>query len=62
MNIKFWLISSGELIHELNEIKNNNDDKVVYLKNLEDDEYYAIENIRIDDENDIVLDIKYSTV
>lgn len=55
----------GELIHELNEIKNNNDDnddKVVYLKNLEDDEYYAIENIRIDDENDIVLDIKYSTV
>lgn len=52
----------GELIHELNEIKNNNDDKVVYLKNLEDDEYYAIENIRIDDENDIVLDIKYSSV
>ena len=52
----------GELIHELNEIKNNNDDKVVYLKNLEDDEYYTIENIRIDDENDIVLDIKYSTV
>lgn len=52
----------GELIHELNEIKNNNDDKVVYLKNLEDDEYYTIENIRIDDEKDIVLDIKYSSV
>lgn len=52
----------GELIHELNAIKKGNDDKVVYLKNLEDDEYYAIENIRIDDEDDIVLDIKYSLV
>lgn len=52
----------GELIYELNEIKNNNNDKVVYLKNLEDDEYYQIENIKIDDENDIVLDIKYSSV
>lgn len=52
----------GELINELNKIKKNNDDKVVYLKNLEDDEYYTIESIRIDDEDDIVLDIKYSSV
>ena len=52
----------GELINELNKIKKGNDDKVVYLKNLEDDEYYAIESIRIDDEDDIVLDIKYSSV
>lgn len=53
----------GELIYELNKIKNeDNDSYVVYLKNLEDDEYYAIEDIRIDDENDIVLDIKYSAI
>lgn len=43
-------------------IDKNKEDFVVYVKNLEDDEYYTIETVRVDDENDIVLDIKYSTV
>lgn len=43
-------------------IDKDKEDFVVYVKNLEDDEYYTIETVRVDDENDIVLDIKYSAV
>ena len=43
-------------------IDKNKEDFVVYVKNLEDDEYYTIETVRVDDENDIVLDIKYSAI
>lgn len=51
----------SELKFLLKQIKNK-EDFVVYVKNLEDDEYYTIETVRVDDENDIVLDIKYSSV
>ena len=40
----------------------NKEDFVVYVKNLEDDEYYTIETVRVDEEGDVVLDIKYSSV
>ena len=38
------------------------DDNVVYVKNNEDDQYYIIKDIRIDEENDIVLDIQISDI
>lgn len=54
------VLSELKLFLGLIDIKKEN--SVVYIKNLEDDEYYTIETVRVDDENDIVLDIKYSTV
>ena len=42
--------------------KNGNDRDVVYLLNHEDDQYYTINDVRIDTEGDIVFDISLSSV
>lgn len=42
--------------------KNGKDGDVVYLLNSEDDQYYTIDDVRIDTEGDIVFDISFSNV
>ena len=39
--------------------KNGKDKDIVYLLNSEDDQYYSIDDIRIDSEGDIVFDISF---
>ena len=49
-----------ELLKFLKENGKNND--VVYLLNHEDEQYYTINEVRIDTEGDIVLDISLSSI
>ncbi|MBP5423025.1 MAG: hypothetical protein J6Y78_11345 [Paludibacteraceae bacterium] len=52
--------SVDEVCNELC-IRAIDDRQIVYLYNVVDDTYYKIDNIRIDSENDVVMDISPSS-
>lgn len=42
--------------------ENGANHQIVWLLNSEDDQYYTIDDVRIDPEGDIVFDISFSNV